>query len=566
MVKAEIRAFSCGSIENRLDPPQAAKGSGIMGVNPLRAFFFLAGGLSAGLVIAYFAGAFDGAAGRPPATIAALPDQAATAKGDRPSSDQTLPAAPEAGTAPEPADAAKDGTPAATPEQEAPQVQTDGSTTEQQPAESAASLAPTFDLVRVEPDGSLLVAGKAAPMADVELITTGSALAVAKAETGGDFVVILDDPLKPGEYQFSLKATLGGVETMSIETALVSVPDRPGGQVLAMIDEPGRPTQVLTAPEPATGGATTDQAGATAQQVAPEAPAPQEQAAASEATTEETAAPAAGDAPAVAQDVAQAPSADQAPTAEQHAQAEHQIRIEAVEIEGSKVFVAGSASAGRLVRVYADDALLGENRSSAGDRFLVEAERDIAVGDHIIRADLIGERGDVLARAVVPFEREPGTFVAAVAPQEGQASTTAAPPSSSQDAPAATSLQAPTETAAAPATQPVETGPAGTGAGSAATSTDAAQPQTAAASQAATAPKLEPAASAVIIRRGDSLWRISRRIYGRGVRYSTIYLANQDQIRNPDRIWPGQVFAVPEKTNEGEAADMSAVGEQATTR
>lgn len=557
-----------------------------MGVNPLRAFFFLAGGLSAGLVIAYFAGAFDGAAGRLPATIAALPDQAATAKGDRPSADQTAPAAPEAGAAPEPADAAEDGTPAAAPEQQAPQVQTDGSTAEQQPAESAASLAPTFDLVRVEPDGSLLVAGKAAPMADVELITTGSALAMAKAETGGDFVVILDDPLKPGEYQFSLKSTLGGVETMSIETALVSVPDRPGGQVLAMIDEPGRPTQVLTAPEPAAGAATTDQAGATAQQVAPEAPAPQEQAAAPEATTEDTAAPAAGDAPAVAQDVAQAPPADQAPAAdpapaadqapaapEQHGQAEHRIRIEAVEIEGSKVFVAGSASAGRLVRVYADDALLGENRSSAGDRFLVEAERDIAVGDHIIRADLIGERGDVLARAVVPFEREPGTFVAAVAPQEGQASATAAPPSSSQDAAAATSPQATTETAAAPATQPAETGAAGTGAGSAAPSTDTAQPaaapaqpQTAAASQAATAPKLEPVASAVIIRRGDSLWRISRRIYGRGVRYSTIYLANQDQIRNPDRIWPGQVFAVPEKTDEGEAADMSAVGEQATTR
>ena len=59
---------------------------------------------------------------------------------------------------------------------------------------------------------------------------------------------------------------------------------------------------------------------------------------------------------------------------------------------------------------------------------------------------------------------------------------------------------------------------------------------------------------AVIIRRGDSLWRISRRVYGHGVRYSTIYLANQEQIRNPDRIWPGQVFRMPEKTKEGEAS------------
>ena len=80
-----------------------------------------------------------------------------------------------------------------------------------------------------------------------------------------------------------------------------------------------------------------------------------------------------------------------------------------------------------------------------------------------------------------------------------------------------------------------------------------------------TAPKLQSVDSAVIIRRGDTLWRISRRVYGRGVRYSTIYLANQTQIRDPDRIWPGQVFKVPEKSKEGETADMTKMGEQVTT-
>jgi len=50
----------------------------------------------------------------------------------------------------------------------------------------------------------------------------------------------------------------------------------------------------------------------------------------------------------------------------------------------------------------------------------------------------------------------------------------------------------------------------------------------------------------VIIRKGDNLWRISRRLYGDGVRYTTIYQANQDQIRDPDLIYPGQVFLTPE--------------------
>jgi nucleoid-associated protein YgaU len=80
-----------------------------------------------------------------------------------------------------------------------------------------------------------------------------------------------------------------------------------------------------------------------------------------------------------------------------------------------------------------------------------------------------------------------------------------------------------------------------------------------------TAPKLQSVDSAVIIRRGDTLWRISRRVYGRGVRYSTIYLANQTQIEDPDRIWPGQVFKVPEKSKEGETADMTKMGKQVTT-
>ena len=47
------------------------------------------------------------------------------------------------------------------------------------------------------------------------------------------------------------------------------------------------------------------------------------------------------------------------------------------------------------------------------------------------------------------------------------------------------------------------------------------------------------------VARGDNLWRISRRIYGQGTRYTVIYDANQGQIRNPDRIYPGQLFVLP---------------------
>lgn len=49
----------------------------------------------------------------------------------------------------------------------------------------------------------------------------------------------------------------------------------------------------------------------------------------------------------------------------------------------------------------------------------------------------------------------------------------------------------------------------------------------------------------VIVQPGNSLWRIARRAYGRGIQYTVIYEANADQIRDPDLIYPGQIFEVP---------------------
>lgn len=45
--------------------------------------------------------------------------------------------------------------------------------------------------------------------------------------------------------------------------------------------------------------------------------------------------------------------------------------------------------------------------------------------------------------------------------------------------------------------------------------------------------------------RGDNLWNIARAHYGEGWRYTVIFAANKDQIRDPDLIYPGQVFSLP---------------------
>lgn len=45
--------------------------------------------------------------------------------------------------------------------------------------------------------------------------------------------------------------------------------------------------------------------------------------------------------------------------------------------------------------------------------------------------------------------------------------------------------------------------------------------------------------------RGDCLWNIAKRFYGDGSKYPLIYNANAGQIKNPNLIYPGQVFTIP---------------------
>lgn len=51
--------------------------------------------------------------------------------------------------------------------------------------------------------------------------------------------------------------------------------------------------------------------------------------------------------------------------------------------------------------------------------------------------------------------------------------------------------------------------------------------------------------SFIVVQPGNSLWRIARRTLGTGFQYTTIYNANKSQIRDPDLIYPGQIFEVP---------------------
>jgi LysM repeat protein len=46
--------------------------------------------------------------------------------------------------------------------------------------------------------------------------------------------------------------------------------------------------------------------------------------------------------------------------------------------------------------------------------------------------------------------------------------------------------------------------------------------------------------------KGDSLSKIAQRVYGKASLWRKIYEANQDQIKDPDLIFPGQLLRLPE--------------------
>jgi nucleoid-associated protein YgaU len=55
--------------------------------------------------------------------------------------------------------------------------------------------------------------------------------------------------------------------------------------------------------------------------------------------------------------------------------------------------------------------------------------------------------------------------------------------------------------------------------------------------------------------KGDCLWNIAKKkdYYGNGFAWPKIYKANRDKIKNPDLIYPAQVFTIPQLTEEEKA-------------
>jgi hypothetical protein len=130
-----------------------------------------------------------------------------------------------------------------------------------EPATEVASIAntlPAFDVLRVEPDGSTVIAGRAAPGSDVAISDGKTVISTVKAGDTGDFAAVLDDPLAAGDHQLVLQTKDGNGKTVtSAEVATISVPKDKGGELLAMVSKPGEASRIMAMPTEAAKAADT---------------------------------------------------------------------------------------------------------------------------------------------------------------------------------------------------------------------------------------------------------------------------------------------------------------------
>ncbi len=287
------------------------------------------------------------------------------------------------------------------------------------PEGGSGLLGPSFDIVRVEPSGDAVIAGRAEPGSLVILLDGEEEIGRITADETGAWVIIVKRPLDPGDHQLGLRAVMpDGSEHLSETLVIVSVPE---------------PTL-----EVASGEAGEEQvAAAESQPLAVETQ--REGLSASR----------------VLQQPEDAGLRDEA------------LLLNAVDYDADGfVIISGRAQPGARVVVYLDEKPLGTVVADANGHWQLAPDTPVASGLHRLRVDQVDDSGDVLARVATLFSRAElaGGF---------------------------------------------------------------------------------PEDRFVIVQPGNSLWRIARRTYGEGVQYSVIFQANDDQIVDPDMIFPGQIFLVP---------------------
>ncbi len=461
---------------------------------------------------------------------------------------------------------------------------------------ASAPIAPSFDVVRVEKDGGAVVVGKAAPNAEISLRLNGKVIGKTKSNKQGDWVFIPDQLIPSGNHEMVIESQEAGKNPVrSKQSIYIAIAKNTKDKPLVVVATPDAATKVLQVPEKVP-ESVSKTASAKAKTTAATKVAPTKIATTKIAKTEPKAVkalntiivtPQASAPPKTSTNIVKKTlpkaitppekvAAVQPPKQKQAKQQKLVFGTVDYNDQGNIVF-SGKATAGKTVRLYIDNKFIGDAKADENGRWVFKGKKSIKQGVHELRADQVTASGSVSQRTAVPFMRAaPGKVAALIEnrnkpePKQQPSSKTASPTKTNQPASAkgvakvapkqvlntqakANISQAPEvqkQAADAPSTSPSGPSP------SAPAIVNAVQPASKAVANTQPAPNTDQQnkdelVSHVVIQPGNNLWNISRVIYGKGIAYTTIYQANKTQVKDPNRIYPGQILETPGAMSTG---------------
>ncbi|WP_187429586.1 hypothetical protein ROLI_025120 [Roseobacter fucihabitans] len=449
-----------------------------------------------------------------------------------------------------------------------PQVSPEPATNDEQPgategATGSPAILPRIEEVRLESDGLTVIAGRAAPDADVSVLVDGVVVATARADTRGAFAAVAFVAPGAAARVLTLEAETGG-ETVASAADVILAPQRASGDTPAATEAADRSTiasaakgqqelaeataQTDTASPPApgplspTGALGGDDVLALSSDVTAPAPQPGTDVAQISADTAPDAGGLVGtiEDSAAASDAVAAPAPDVAPQPEPSTIASSQpgaseaapgtiARAPSQDPEQKDGEETGLAQAA-APWPGADIGAVAVLKSDADGVGLLQPDAAPALS---IDIDTIGysDLGDVeLSGRAVPGSLEArvyldNRFVSSLA-VDAQGAWRGTVPDLDEGT---YTLRVDEVNAAGDVTSRLET-PFRREAPEALAEASAAQ---------------EGPVRAITVQTGDTLWAIARERYGEGLFFLRVFEANAGSIRDPDLIYPGQVFDLP---------------------
>jgi len=246
---------------------------------------------------------------------------------------------------------------------------------------------PSFDIVRISPEGDAVIAGRAEPGAVVQILEGDTVIAEATADARGEWAVVAEEPIAPGSAELSLtEHTVDGETIQSESVVVLVVPERQTGDdtstsedalaVLIPKDDLGA-SKILQAPETGVGLAGDDTS-----------------------TSEDALAVL------IPKDDLGASKILQAPETGVGLAGDQGLTLDSIEYDDAGRFaLGGRVGPGRPVMVYLDNVFVGSGRGGNDGLWHMAPDGVVEPGLHSLRVDLVDEDGVVRARIETPFAR-----------------------------------------------------------------------------------------------------------------------------------------------------------------